>query len=168
MDLEQNQYSSQLDLRWNGELIPLDANTVECVIATEVLEHCPLPEQVLREIQRVLKPEGVLFLTVPFLWPLHSNPYDEHRYTPFSLGRHLTNAGFCDIELRALGGWDAALATMLGLWVTRSGLKPNTRRVLQRLLFPIYKRLLRSDVPPSDFTAPGMITGLSGTARKRA
>jgi len=92
---------------------------IEDSIATEVFEHCPDPEIVMKEIWRVLKLGGILFFTVPFLWNLHETPYDEYRYTPFALKRHLTQSGFTEIEIKAMGGWDAALAQMLGLWVRR-------------------------------------------------
>lgn len=166
MDLAAGTYLAEPELKWDGKTIPLPDESIDCAMATEVLEHCPSPDSVLSEINRVLRPGGLLFLTIPFLWPLHDNPYDEYRYTPFSLQRHLSNAGFDKIEIRALGGWDASLATMIGLWVRRRDLPHNVRRLLQRLILPVYRWLLRSDKPPTDFTKPGMITGLCATVTK--
>ena len=77
LDLARAAYAAQPDLAWDGEHIPLSDNAVECTLATEVFEHCPGPERVMHEIKRVLKPGGMLFFTVPFLWPLHEVPYDE-------------------------------------------------------------------------------------------
>jgi len=85
----------------------------------------------MKEIWRVLKPGGILFFTVPFLWNLHEIPYDEYRYTPFALKRHLTQSGFNEIEIKAMGGWDAALAQMLGLWVRRRFNKTKKQKVLR-------------------------------------
>ncbi|MCU0337520.1 MAG: class I SAM-dependent methyltransferase [Sediminibacterium sp.] len=73
------------DYFWDGKTIPLADATFDCAMATELLEHCADPEMVLTEIYRVLKPGGILFFTVPFVWPLHLTPYDEYRYTPFSI-----------------------------------------------------------------------------------
>ena len=168
MDLEQNLYSGNPDIRWDGKTIPLDDNSVESAIATEVLEHCPDPTGLLREVCRVLAPGGFVFVTVPFLWPLHDNPYDEYRYTPFSLDRHFREAGFVQVRHTALGGWDAALATMLGLWVRRRPMGTFRRRVLQRLALPIYRRLIQADAPPAEFNRSCMVTGLAVTARKAA
>ena len=146
--------------------MPLAAASVDCALATEVFEHCPEPELVMREINRVLKPGGLLFLTVPFLWPLHEVPHDEYRYTPFALERHLRKSGFDSIQLQALGGWDASLAQMLSLWVRRRPFTPLKRRLLTVLTIPIVRFLLRYDYRPSMFGESTMITGLSGTACK--
>ncbi|MEC7784133.1 MAG: class I SAM-dependent methyltransferase [Bacteroidota bacterium] len=155
------------DYYWDGIQIPFNDNSYDCVIATEVLEHCPVPETVLKEIFRVLKPGGVFFYTVPFLWNLHEVPHDEYRYTPFSLERHLKTIGFNLIQLNATGGWHAAMAQMLGLWVKRSGISQKKQKVLAKLIKPIMIKLLKMD--DSDkvtFKEGQMITGLSGVAYK--
>jgi SAM-dependent methyltransferase len=167
LDLEANHYRNQPDLTWDGNNIPLTENSVECALATEVLEHCPDPLKVLSEINRVLKPEGFLFLTVPFLWPLHDVPYDEFRYTPFSMERLLQQAGFARIQVNAIGGWDASLAQMMGLWIRRRPMNETARRVLQRLAMPLYRYLLSNNQVP-DCSQSVMITGLSARAWKSA
>lgn len=48
-----------------GESMPLRANFFDLVLLLEVLEHTVSPELVLREIARVLKPNGTLLLSVP-------------------------------------------------------------------------------------------------------
>jgi len=165
LDLKENGYQ-QPDLEWDGRVIPLSANEVDCSLATELFEHCPEPEQVMREILRVLKPGGVLFFTVPFLWPLHSVPHDECRFTPFALERLLTNAGFVEIEMKALGGWDASLAQMLGLWVRRRPISEKKRQLLSRFISPVIRFLTERDQPPDVFAESSMIVGISGTAVK--
>lgn len=174
LDLEGSLHAHKClpDLLWNGHTIPLDQNTVDCAMATEVLEHCPEPESTMKEILRVLKPGGLLFFTVPFLWNLHEAPYDEYRYTPFSLNRHLENSGFTNISIEALGGWDAALGQMLGLWIRRR-LKGETkkdkavRELLSWLFLPVIGFLYDHDHAPKTFEEGTMITGLSGVAVKK-
>jgi SAM-dependent methyltransferase len=166
LDLAANPiYKEPPDLTWDGRHIPLPDHTVDCAMATEVLEHCPAPEAVLREIRRVLKPGGVFFFTVPFLWPLHDVPYDEYRYTPFAMRRHLRDVGFEEIALHAMGGWDASLAQMIGLWVRRRPMAGRWRRVASLLALPVMRFLIARDTPPAIDDRPGsMITGLAGTA----
>lgn len=151
------------DIVWDGRTIPLDAASVDSAMATEVLEHCPDPLAVLRESHRVIKPGGMLFLTVPFLWPLHDVPYDEHRYTPFALERLLKDACFTQVEVKGLGGWDASLGQMLGLWALHRPMGRTKRALVKRLALPVARWLFKHDhVPP--FHASPMITGLSATA----
>lgn len=167
LDLEDDTtYKGGADLKWDGRKIPMEDNQVEVALATEVLEHCPEPTVVLAEAFRVLKPGGIFFFTVPFLFPLHDVPHDEYRYTPFAMERFLSAAGFTDIQIRSLGGWDASLGQLLGLWVRRRGMRWPLRAALSVLLLPLVRVLLWMDSPPSSFPESQMITGLSGTAVK--
>ncbi len=47
----------------------------------ELLEHIPEPEPVIREARRILKFNGLLFISVPFNYPVHGDPDDYARYT---------------------------------------------------------------------------------------
>lgn len=155
------------DFIWNGITMPFVNESFDCAFGTEVLEHCPEPEVVLKEVYRVLKPGGVFFFTVPFLWNLHEIPHDEYRYTPFSLERHLKNSGFTDITIKATGGWHASMAQMLGLWVRRSAMSSRKRKILSRFLKPIVKYLIKLDkLENVQFNEGQMITGLYGVVRK--
>lgn len=173
LDLVNNDiYQNKPDLTWDGTTIPLAENAVDCVLTTEVFEHCPDPEATMKEIFRVLRPDGLLFFTVPFLWPLHDVPYDQYRYTPFSLKRHLANAGFHKIHMQSMGGWDESLAQMIGLYIRRKPMSVYTRIVLLVLAYPIVLLLSKMGKRESakksreEFGESSMITGLWGVAYK--
>lgn len=53
----------------NGYNLPFADQTFDKVICSEVLEHIPNYKAVLEEIERVLKPGGVLALSVPRFFP---------------------------------------------------------------------------------------------------
>ncbi len=165
-----NQYSIlKPDLFWEGEIIPMADNTVDTIIATEVFEHCANPEIVMKEMYRVLKDNGLIFFTVPFFWYLHLVPYDEYRYTPFALKRHLTNSSFSNIQLFELGGWDASLAQMISMWFSNRPLSTKKKKILYFFLKPIVKLLIKKDklLPAKhQFKDCDMITGIYGFAHK--
>jgi SAM-dependent methyltransferase len=67
--LDFGEYNCDLDLDVCRIALP-DAS-FDCVICLEVLEHVADPFAAARELKRVLRPGGALFLTVPFLTGYH-------------------------------------------------------------------------------------------------
>jgi len=177
LDLADNDtYGDDCDLTWDGKSIPLTDSSVDCAMATEVLEHCPEPDKVLHDIFRILQPGGLFFFTVPFLWPLHDAPNDQYRYTPFALARHLENAGFVDIRLQSMGGWDRSLAQILGLYLRRRPMPGLLRAGLSLLALPAVYLLAEGLQMPVEsersadllevFSKEPMIIGISGIVYK--
>lgn len=156
------------DFTWDGTRMPFGDNSFDTLMATEVLEHCPDPGLIVREMQRVIRPGGLIFFTVPFLWYLHEVPHDEYRYTPFALERIFKECGLEEIELKAHGGWNMSMAQMLGLWIafTKRG---KSQKRWGKLMNPFIRKLMKKDLanPPADFSNGTMINGLYGTARKK-
>jgi SAM-dependent methyltransferase len=93
-----------------------------------VLEHVPEPNLVLEEFHRILKSGGHIFITTPFMHPLHEEPYDFYRYTPYALKTLVESAGFEVMFITPRGGWIVSIASTL----RRYTLKPtrNMRRLL--------------------------------------
>ena len=61
--------------------LPFDDDYFDFIIISEVLEHLNEPYKLMAEIKRVLKDGGYLYITTPFIFGLHSLPYDYFRYT---------------------------------------------------------------------------------------
>jgi SAM-dependent methyltransferase len=153
------------DFLWDGIKMPFENNNFDVVVSTEVLEHIPDAVLYLGEVMRVLKPGGIFFFTVPFLMSLHEVPHDYYRYTPYSLERIFKNSGFEKIEIKAMGGYHAALAQMLGLWVNMY-LWGKKKKIMRVILKPIIKFLYHNDKPPVNFKKSTMIVGLTGMIQK--
>ena len=88
LDLEVSGFSGEFkhaDLFYDGTTLPFPNNTFDSAIAIEVLEHVPNVEQILLELNRVLKPNGKILITTPFMYPEHEEPYDFYRFTPSGL-----------------------------------------------------------------------------------
>ncbi|WP_162250327.1 class I SAM-dependent methyltransferase [Pseudoxanthomonas sp. Root630] len=84
----------------NAERLPFGDETADTVLLSEVLEHLRNPQSALQEIRRVLKPDGRVLITLPFLYPIHDAPYDFQRYTSFGLQREVEAAGMRVIGVR--------------------------------------------------------------------
>lgn len=53
----------------DGTQLPLANDSIDIIICSEVLEHIPNYNEMLAEINRVLKPGGTLAVSVPRAWP---------------------------------------------------------------------------------------------------
>lgn len=93
-----------VDYVGNAESIPLPDCSVDLVISQETLEHVSDPQQVVREITRVLRPGGMLYLQVPFVIGFHPAPVDYWRFSAQGIVRLAESGGLVCIEQeRALG-----------------------------------------------------------------
>lgn len=72
-----------VDAFFDGRQIPYNNNSFDTVLATEVFEHVEDLPTLVGEIHRVLRPNGRLFITMPFVWDEHEAPYDFRRLTSF-------------------------------------------------------------------------------------
>jgi SAM-dependent methyltransferase len=94
-----------LDFECNmNEPLPLGTAEFDTIIISEVLEHIAHPEILWPEMARILKQNGKILLSVPFLYKIHEAPYDYYRYTEFCLRNLASKNGFKTIELKAFGG----------------------------------------------------------------
>ncbi len=82
----------------NGLKLPFEDNTFDVVTALDVLEHIEEDDVALVEWLRVLKPTGMLLLTVPayqWLWSQHDEINNHYRrYRKRNLKRQITGAGY--------------------------------------------------------------------------
>lgn len=93
--------------------LPFLDMTFNTVFLCELLEHLRTPEIALDETVRVLRPNGRLFLTMPFLYRHHQNPHDYQRWTHEKIYEELNKRGL-EIEVFVpRGGW---LATLLDIF----------------------------------------------------
>ena len=59
----------------------VDTDSVDCVICISVLEHVAKPWIVVGEIERILKPGGIVYLNTPWVFPYHADPDDHYRFS---------------------------------------------------------------------------------------
>ncbi len=126
----------QPDILSSAETIPLADNCMDGVLCTQVLEHVPHPQTVMKEIARVLKPGGYCVLTVPQMNELHEVPHDYFRYTCFGLTTMFTDVGLTVEVMDQRGKYHAAMMQMrirmlINTW------RPYERKWVNLLLGPL-------------------------------
>lgn len=84
--------------------LPMADDSYDAVLCTQVLEHVANPLDCLREMRRVLKSGGQLFMTVPMSHPEHQVPYDYYRFTSYGLRLLCEQAGFGELRIVPFGG----------------------------------------------------------------
>jgi SAM-dependent methyltransferase len=79
-------------------------DSFDTVLCTDVLEHIYRPEVLFSEMARILKPNGNIIVGVPFMYWIHEDPHDYHRYTHNKLKEFCTNNNLEVVQLNAYGG----------------------------------------------------------------
>jgi SAM-dependent methyltransferase len=108
-------YGNRPDIYADVQQLPLAAEIADAVIFFEVIEHVPEDETALREIARTLKDSALLFISAPFLYPLHDQPFDFRRYTSHGMRQLLEKQGFELVELRQHGNSITTVLQLLNL-----------------------------------------------------
>jgi SAM-dependent methyltransferase len=107
-----------VDFEADVSAMPFDDGSYDIVLNTQVLEHVKDPGKVCKELARVLKPGGLLFLTTPQSSPLHNLPWNFFNFTNLGLGLLMDAAGLEREKVEPQGGHFALLAFELH-WTVR-------------------------------------------------
>lgn len=118
VDVEGGFYdSSYIDIIGTAYDVPIDDESADAVISSQVLEHLECPEKAIEETARILKNEGLFFLSFPFLYPVHADPHDHSRITEFKIKGMLKTAGFEILEFQRIGGFWYLAGLFLGIYM---------------------------------------------------
>jgi ubiquinone/menaquinone biosynthesis C-methylase UbiE len=102
---------TRLDIVSDISNIPEPDESFDAVMCVEVLEHLPYPVDALRELARLLKPDGYLILTAPFCSLTHFAPYFyQTGYSRYFYEYWLEKYNFEVVELQHNGNYFEYLA----------------------------------------------------------
>lgn len=94
--------------------MPLDNESVDVILCTEVFEHLINPILALKEFSRVLKTNGMLILTAPFCCLTHMAPYFYYNgFSEYWYKEHLNDYGFEIKEFTGYGNYFAYMCQEL-------------------------------------------------------
>jgi SAM-dependent methyltransferase len=97
-----------------GEYLPFSDETFELVVISGVIEHTQQPFKVVEEAHRVLKPMGRIYVSSPWVYPLHGS--DNYRFS--HAGLKLLCHQFRDFQIGSLNGPLHALAMFLTIFIS--------------------------------------------------
>ncbi len=112
-----NHSSSKVDKFYDGKTIPFEDEYFDNAFSSEVFEHVFNIDELLREINRVLRQGGRLCFTCPFVWYEHEQPYDFARYTSFAVEHLLATNGFKLVKLEKSTSFVETIMQMLSIYV---------------------------------------------------
>lgn len=127
--------NSVVDKVCSAEHIDLKDESADVVLCLSVMEHVDDPNQVARELFRVLRPNGVVFASTHGCFPWHPFPQDHWRWTQTGLLLQFEkHGGFRSVRLFATRGTVSGIFFLLAHYVYAWTSKRRWRLVLRRPL----------------------------------
>ncbi|MFM7218026.1 MAG: class I SAM-dependent methyltransferase [Bacteroidota bacterium] len=125
-----------IDLIYDGKTIPFGDKHFDSVFSSEVFEHVFHLEELIGEINRVMVKDGILLVTLPFVWIEHEKPNDFARYSSFGIRSLLERNGFEIVSLKKTSTYIEATTQLRAAYVYNT-LLPDFRpfKVLGSLFF---------------------------------
>lgn len=128
--------------------LPAADGTVDLLTLFDTIEHVPDDARVLTEVHRVLKPGGIVFISVPAYQFLYANndrvAHHERRYTGPRLRARLTAAGLQPIQVTYFNTFlfPAILPAVLAKKALERLSDPGDRTNLSHTMNPVMNRAL--------------------------
>ncbi|MBC8186017.1 methyltransferase [candidate division KSB1 bacterium] len=140
-----------------------DVSKYDVIVMAEVLEHLHTPQLAIDNVYKILRPQGKLIITVPFIMPIHDRPYDYFRYTRYGL-QHLLKK-FEKITIKERNSWGEAINVLFVRHIMNKNLSSRLAApffiIMAFINLPFM--LLLSRIIKSDFITSGYLV----TAVKR-
>ncbi len=99
--------------------LPFVPNKFDLALVTQVIEHVEEPAIVIGEIKKILKQNGILIISFPFLYPVHEAPRDFYRYTEFGIKYLAEKAGFVVEKIEPVSGFWITFFSFLSIYISR-------------------------------------------------
>jgi len=139
-----NHLNEEIDFYYDGKTLPFGNEQFDGIFSSEVFEHLFTMPSILLELNRVMKQNGRLLITCPFVWPEHEKPYDFARYTLFALTTMLNEAGFEVIETDKSGNFFLTVHQLNTLYVDQF----ICSKFAVKNTFPFMAKLARKTIIP--------------------
>ncbi|MCZ6703542.1 MAG: methyltransferase domain-containing protein [Ignavibacteria bacterium] len=125
-----------------SDMKEIETNSIDIINAIELFEHVEKIEPGLQECYRVLKRNGVMILSVPFLFQIHADPYDFQRWTEHKWRKKLSNLKFTIEKFQITGRFFTVLADMGRVFIKSM---PSALRRIFLVFYPLLDLLVILD-----------------------
>ena len=126
---------SNADILGDCAYLPFKDSCFDFVVAYAVLEHVSDPILMLKECSRVLKQNGKLIISVPFLFPYHPTPQDHWRWTQSGIKILVESIEDLKVEEIIPCGGTISSLMFLHVWYLNLFFNKIKRRVKKQLNF---------------------------------
>ena len=120
--------------------LPFRNCSVSGAFCTGTLEHIEDPSLALKEIYRVLEPDGIVHLEVPFMEPFHRDPEDYWRWTLDGLRLFAKKHNFSEVRYGMHLGPSSAMNELIiayfESWFRNRYIRKGIDVILSYMLFP--------------------------------
>ena len=103
------------DICCNIANLPFKDNSIDIIFCIAVLEHVPSSEKVVSEIYRVLKKDGLIYISFPFIQGFYASPFDYSRRT--YEGMKFMFKDFKLMDLKCAGGPTSGMLWVIQEWI---------------------------------------------------
>lgn len=148
IDSKTSRDKKKADFFYKGKKFPLKSACFDSVICSEVIEHVFDPDYFLKETNRVLKKNGRLLISAPFIWDEHEQPYDYARYSSFGLKHLLKKNNFTIISAKKIGTDVSTIFQLVNCYIYK---------IIEK--YPRFLRLLIIFLIMSTFNILGLLLG---------
>jgi SAM-dependent methyltransferase len=132
--------------------VPIKSECADVIICTEVLEHLENPAACADEIFRLLRSGGQALVSIPFLYPVHADPYDFQRFTVEGLRRLFRQ--FSSIQVTPMGGYLGTLGMLIEIGIPGIDGNGLHKKLLRRSLTWLSRTLCSLDLSMPDNKNP--------------
>lgn len=105
----------EVDIVSDATKLPFKDGSIDAAVSESLFEHVPDAHEIAREMVRVVRPGGYIYVSAPFIHPYHTSPDDFNRWTLSGLKHMFRDLEIVEAGVRS-GPW-SALLLFLAYWL---------------------------------------------------
>jgi len=135
----------------------IDTSSIDVINAIELFEHVKLIKKAIKECYRILKNNGYLICSVPFLFYIHGAPNDYQRWTYLKWNQELKSAGFRIEKFIIMGRYFTHLTDTIKIFMNYLKNYNLFGKLLSFFIWPLIKNL--SEIDKKEFVRKDPVLG---------